>query len=125
MVVRGRLVDGVKHFQARIGTYPTAFKFTLGFAPYPGTLNVDIGSPLKIREERRLLGAAIGEPHQDLLFEACTVAGQQCFRVRPLDLRSGAGGHGDHIIEVVSAVRLRDLLQGTENDIAIEFSRRD
>lgn len=99
------------------------FERAVGEPLFPGTLNVDIQRPLRIREDFRIPGSAIGEPGQDLLFERCLVAGYRAYRIRPYQLRGGGGGHGDHILEIASAMELRPLLVGREGAVEVEFYR--
>jgi membrane protease YdiL (CAAX protease family) len=124
MKVTGRIVDGIGDFRVRMTRHADVFERAAGERLFPGTLNVDIGTPLECREDFRILGAEIGEPEQDLLFERCSVAGERAYRIRPYELRGGGGGHGDHILEIASAVELRSLLAGRENAVEIEFRRR-
>jgi CTP-dependent riboflavin kinase len=123
MKVTGRITDGVGDFRRRMTRYPHAFERVTGEQLFPGTLNVDIGYPLPVREDFRIKGADINEPGQDLLFERCTVAGYHAYRNRPYQLRGGGGGHGDHMIEIASVHELRPLLQGREDSVEIEFFR--
>ena len=124
MIVTGRLVDGLKHFRKRISTYGNEFERVVGMRLFPGTLNVQVPRAVAVHEALRLRGETIGEPDQDLLFESCIVAGQLCYRVRPFHLQTGLGGHGDHILEIVSAVALRPLLLGQEEDVMVTFPGR-
>ncbi len=121
--IRGRIKKGVGDFRSRMEKYPRVFERATGEHLYPGTLNVDIGSPLECREDFRIRGEEIGEPGQDLLFERCLVVGRKAYRIRPYRLADGGGGHGDHILEIVSAEELRPMLVGSENEVEIEFMR--
>ena len=123
MKVIGRITDGVGDFRARMTAHRAVFERVVGESLLPGTLNVDIGVPLKCREDFRIRGADIGEPGQDLLFERCLVAGYQAYRIRPYQLRGGGGGHGDHVLEIASVHELRPLLTGRENAVEVEFFR--
>ncbi len=122
MKVKGRITDGVGHFRARMTRYPDVFERATGERLFPGTLNVDIGTPLQCREDFRIRGSDIDEPEQDLLFEKCLVAGRRAYRIRPFQLRGGAGGHGDHVLEIASAHELRPLLEAYDA-VEIEFFR--
>ena len=121
--VKGRITDGVGDFRTRMTRYPDVFERATGERLFPGTLNVDIGTPLKCREDFRIRGVDIGEPGQDLLFERCVIAGRNAYRIRPYQLRGGGGGHGDHVLEIASAHELRPLFTGSEDAVEVEFSR--
>jgi CTP-dependent riboflavin kinase len=121
--VTGRITDGVGHFRVRMTRYADVFERATGERLFPGTLNVDIGTPLKCREDFRIRGSDIAEPEQDLLFERCMIAGRHAYRIRPYQLDGGGGGHGDHVLEIASAHELRPLLEGFEDAVEIEFSR--
>lgn len=123
MKVVGRITHGVGDFRARMTRYPEVFERVTGERLFPGTLNVDIGTPLTCREDFRIRGRDIGEPGQDLLFERCLIAGHRAYRIRPWQLRGGGGGHGDHVLEIACAVELRPLLAGRESAVEIEFFR--
>lgn len=124
MKVIGRIASGVGHFRVRMTAFPGEFMRAVGHDLFPGTLNVDIGRPLKCVEHFRIRGVEIGEPGQDLLFERCTIAGKRAYRIRPYQLVGGGGGHGDHILEIASAYELRPLLAGHENAVEIDFDQR-
>jgi CTP-dependent riboflavin kinase len=102
--------------------FPEVFRAAAGQHLFPGTLNIQIESPLPIQEEFKILGSEIGEPEQDLLFERCRVNGIEAFRLRPYQPATGAGGHGDHILEIVCSQELRPLLAGSST-IIVEFPR--
>ncbi len=125
MKVTGHVTNGVGDFRLRMTRYPHVFESATGERLFPGTLNVDIGIPLPIREDFRVRGVDIDEPGQDLLFERCLVAGQRAYRIRPYQPRGGGGGHGDHMLEIASAYELRPLLLGKENAVEVEFFRDD
>jgi CTP-dependent riboflavin kinase len=121
--VKGRITDGIGDFRTRMTRYADVFERATGERLFPGTLNVDIGTPLKCQEDFRIRGVDIGEPGQDLLFERCVIAGRRAYRIRPYQLRGGGGGHGDHVLEIASAHELRPLFKGSEDAVEIEFSR--
>lgn len=127
--VTGRVTDGVGDFRVRMTRYPDVFEQATGERLFPGTLNVDIGTPLRVREDFRVRGTDIGEPGQDLLFERCIIAGHKAYRIRPFQLkgsgggRRGGGGHGDHILEIACAVELRPMLAARGDTVEIEFPR--
>src|SRR5262245_53860983 len=125
MIVKGHMVHGLGHFKIRMSRYPEVFERVTGERLFPGTLNINIGSPLVCQEDFRIRGTEIGEPEQDLLFEHCTIAGLKAYRIRPYRLVGGGGGHGDHILEIASAYQLRPHLLGLENEVEIEFFRKN
>ncbi len=98
--LRGTVVSGCGDFRRRMEGFPDVFHRAMGYAPYPGTLNVDVGLPIKIKEEFRIQGVEINEPTQDLLFERCAINGIYGFRIRPFDTATGCGGHGDKVFEI-------------------------
>jgi CTP-dependent riboflavin kinase len=98
----GRIVKGNGHFSGLMTRYRDVFQSAVGQALYPGTLNVKIDTKITIKEEFRISGADIGEPDQDLLFEKCRVNGIDAYRLRPYNLQTGRGGHGDETLEIVS-----------------------
>jgi CTP-dependent riboflavin kinase len=100
--------------------YAEVFTKATGQALYAGTLNVKVAQMVPIKEHFRILGRDIGEPQQDLLFEICRVRGKWAYRVRPFHLGTGGGGHGDNVLEIVCAERLKcdDLQDGDRVDVA-------
>lgn len=124
MIVRGRVCpdgQGLKHFSKRMTEYPEVFKRATGEQLYPGTLNVNVGAPIPVKEHFRILGTEINEPEQDLLFEVCRMRDIWTYRIRPFHLLTGSGGHGDHIIEIASRDKIPDVSSGTE--VQITFFR--
>jgi hypothetical protein len=127
--LRGTVVSGFRHFTRRMTEFPEAFRKAAGEDLYPGTINIDVGKPIAIREHRRIIGSEIGEPFQDLLLEPCAINGISAWRIRPLvlDARAGLpvgeGGHGDHILEISCAVKIPDASPGSQ--IEITFFRDD
>ena len=123
MKVVGKLVEGVGDFRKRMIAHAAVFERVVGDKLYPGTLNVEVPQAIACQAHFRICGKEIGEPDQDLLFERCTIFGRPAYRIRPFQLRSGGGGHGDHILEIASAEELRPLIKGREDQIKIEFHR--
>jgi CTP-dependent riboflavin kinase len=115
--VVGRVRNGLGHFKKRMTQYPEVFRIATGENLYPGTLNVELDKSIPIKEEFRISGADIGEPDQDLLFEVCKLDNIRVFRIRPFNLTTGAGGHGDHVLEIASKHCLKDHLKLTEGSV--------
>jgi CTP-dependent riboflavin kinase len=124
MRVVGRVIEGMGAWRPRIERFPEVFRRGLGQPLFPGTLNVQIDRPLAIHHDIRIPGSLIGEPEQDMLFERCLIEGIEAFRLRPFQSASGAGGWGDHILEIVSAKQLRPLLRDL-NTVMVEFPNRE
>lgn len=120
--VQGTVEEGIGAWRPRMERFPEVFRQLTGELLFPGTLNVRIEQPLAIRAEFRIAGAEIGEPEQDMLFERCRVNGIEAFRLRPFQPATGLGGHGDHILELVSARALRPLLPESGH-VVVEFPR--
>ena len=120
-MIVGQVVVGVGHFRGRIMRFADVFERATGEKLFAGTLNVRVDRPIPIREDFRILGADIDEPEQDLLFEHCRVNGINAYRIRPLHLATGGGGHGDHVLEIASAERIPNVPEGAK--VSIEFNR--
>jgi CTP-dependent riboflavin kinase len=123
MRVIGRVVAGMGAWRPRIETFPNVFAEATGVPLFPGTLNVQLDTPLPIHAEFMISGARIEEPEQDMLFESCLVNGIISWRLRPFRPATGLGGHGDHILEIVSATQLRPCITDLER-VVIEFPKR-
>jgi len=102
IVLKGRVFQGVKHFRSRLerADFRNAFRRATGENLFKGTLNVLVGRVIPAKEHFRILGKDFGEPEQDLLVEVCRVNGLWAYRIRPYNLSSGTGGHGDHVLEI-------------------------
>jgi len=111
--------EGMKHFSRRMTQYPQVFEKATGERLYPGTLNVDVGKPFPMREHFRIRGTEINEPEQDLLFEVCRINQIWAYRIRPFQLATGEGGHGDHIFEITCTQQLPNVSPGTQVEIAL------
>ena len=102
--------------------YPDAFEGATGEKLYPGTLNLRVTEEVPPRKHFVLSGSEIGEPQQDLWFEIVRVNGIWAYRIRPFQPLSGAGGHGDTVLEIAAAMQLRPTLSQAPK-IAVELFR--
>lgn len=117
--IKGIVTSGYSHMKIRFDKYPNIFKEATGVCLQPGTINVTIDYPIKVKEDFRIKGLLIDEPHQDLLFEKCLINGYPAFRIRPYDIETGEGGHGDDTLEISSETFIPDLDIGTTVDITL------
>lgn len=117
--IQGHLVDGIGDFRKRMTKYPEIFAAAAGEPLFPGTLNIRVDFPVPPAEHFRIKGSEIGEPEQDLLFEVCRVNDVWAYRIRPWNLLTHLGGHGDHILEIAASVQLRPLLEGKPITVAL------
>jgi CTP-dependent riboflavin kinase len=115
--VSGIVCRGVGDFSRRMKNYPHIFARVLGENLVPGTVNVKIPFPIAIEEDLRISGAEIGEPNQDLIFEHCHVRGIRAYRIRPYNLRTGEGGHGDNVLEISSPEIIPNATEGRTMEI--------
>ena len=123
MQVTGRVIAGFGAWRPRIERFPDVFREGTGESLFPGTLNIQLDTPLSIQTEFVISGAKIGEPEQDMLFESCLVNGIGGWRLRPFQPATGLGGHGDHILEIVSATELRPRIADLDR-VVVEFPGR-
>ena len=122
LIVKGSVCpegQGLKHFSKRMTEYPEVFERATGGRLFPGTLNVDVGAPVPVKEHFRIRGTEINEPEQDLLFEVCRINEFWAYRIRPFHLLTGVGGHGDHILEISSRDKIPNVPPGTEVEILL------
>lgn len=119
MIVRGRVVRGCNHFQVRMTTHRDVFTKATGRELFPGTLNVKVDHQIEVREDFRIRGTEIDEAEQDLIFECCRINGIEAFRIRPLHLPTGLGGHGDDTLEIAALQRVPGVETGTEVEVEL------
>jgi CTP-dependent riboflavin kinase len=123
LVARGKVVNGCGHFRLRIANYLHVFcSATREKDLFPGTLNIQVENniPVPIREQFRIRGKdIINEPKQDLLFEVCRIYGLWAYRIRPFDLNTGGGGHGDHILEIICSQHIPNASIGSEVQVEL------
>jgi CTP-dependent riboflavin kinase len=118
-VMEGTVVGGCGHFGRRIANFPDAFRKATGEELFSGTLNVDVGRPIEVKEHFRIRGEELDEPEQDLKFEVCRINGIWAYRVRPYVLTTTEGGHGDHILEIACAQEIPNATLGSVVQIAL------
>ncbi len=118
-VVEGKVVTGCGHFKQRIANFPGAFREATGEELFRGTLNVDVGRAIEVKEHFRIRGTELNEPAQDLKFEVCRINGIWGYRVRPYVLTTGEGGHGDHILEIACGQKIPNATCGSVVQIAL------
>jgi len=117
-IVKGTICShGLGHMSRRMREYPDVFERATGEVLIKGTINVDVGEEITIKEDFRIRGSEINEPGQDLLFERCRVNGFRAYRIRPLDAM-GQGGWGDDIIEITCSEKISPNSPGTKVEIA-------
>jgi CTP-dependent riboflavin kinase len=122
IILKGRVTSaGCKHFFRRMTEYADVFEKATGERLFPGTLNVDVGQPIPVREHFRIHGKELNEP-EEFLFEVCRINGIWAYRIRPRGA-NGAGGHGDHIVEITSSKEIPNVHPGAEVELA--FFPRD
>ena len=110
---------GSGDFKKRMISFPEEFLRATGEKLFPGTLNVEIDKPLAVKEHFRMRD--VQDPEQDLLFEICRVDRVWAYRIRPFNRETGAGGHGDHILEITSSQEIPNAHEGSP--IKISFFR--
>jgi len=118
-LLTGCVVNGVGDFEKRMKKYPEVFERATGEKLYPGTLNIRVSKRIPIKEDFRILGTDIGEPEQDLLFEKCLINGIPAYRIRPYNLNTGSGGHGDDTLEITCSQKIPSVQTGSLAEITL------
>jgi hypothetical protein len=119
IVISGRVIPGFGDFRKRMTAFPTVFSQATGEKLIAGTVNVNVGVSIPVREHFRIRGADIQEPEQDLLFEICRVGPIWAYRIRPFNLTTGEGGHGDDVIEISSSQQIPNAHVGDSVTISL------
>lgn len=131
VIFKGRVISGLgegRYYTEQKG-YVDQFKETLGFVPYPGTLNVEIEQveKNKLRLLRDSKAINIGE----FKTKNRTFGGVRCFNAE-IDGLNGAivlplRSHYSNVLEFISQYHLRDKLNlndGDEVKITIYFDNK-
>lgn len=120
---RGKVFTGLREgrFYVSLKGYSRHFQATLGFVPYPGTLNLRLSSPVQI-DRRRRLGSMKGIEVPGFEDGKRTYGPVKCFRARISGKHAGAilaieRTHYDNtVLEVISPVNLRKALGLKDGD---------
>lgn len=121
----GHVRQGWKHFEKRLTRleFRKAYRKATGEDLHKGTLNVEVNSCIAVKEHFRIRGSEISESDQDLLFEICRIDGIWAYRIRPYNLCTGSGGHGDQTLEIGCSREIPNAADGSE--VKIELFRDD
>ena len=118
LVLQGMVKSGCQHFTRRFSCIPMCFERVTGEKLFPGTINVRVDHKIEINEHFRICGTDIGEPHQDLLMEVCRINGFWAYRIRPYNLETHNGGHGDNILEISCSKKLENVTPGSTVEVS-------
>ena len=125
VIIKGRVVQGCGNFEKRLTRpdFRAAYRKATGEELCKGTLNVEVNKCIPVKEHFRIQSTEYDDPvhgpKQDLLFEICQINGLWAYRIRPYVLCTGAGGWGDHIIEIGCSQEIPDVPVGKEVQIAL------
>ncbi len=121
LITKGTTQEGTGDFIRRMTEYPSVFQKAVGHKLYPGTLNINVGAPIFIKEHFRILGRDIEEP-EDFLFEICKANGVWAYRIRPYHPNTAQGGYGDHVLEIASEEKIPGV-EGYGSIVEVSFFR--
>jgi riboflavin kinase len=121
--IRGRVSQGLGEGGFYVEKYAEEFGRTLGFKPFPGTLNIEILNGVLSLHECKGIEIKPPSPSYGLVlaYPAC-LNGEKVFIIKPLLTR-----HSSQIIEIISSFKLREVL-GLKNGDVVEvrvFCRED
>ena len=119
IVLEGTVQAGSGHWNPRLTEHQHIFEKATGETLFPGTVNVNVGRIVQIREHFRVYGHEVGHS-EDFLFEICRINGIWAYRVRPLDAKGG-GGAGDNVLEITCRKRLSGVQTGAR--VKVELLR--
>jgi phosphoglycolate phosphatase/riboflavin kinase len=120
ITVTGKIVSGMKkgNFFTNLEWVQDQCQKRLGFKPYPGTLNLDIGSdPIGIFEQlRKTGGIRLVSPDPDFcsghVYPVSVMGVSGAVVVPAEDVRA----HGNHVLEVIAPVNLKEALDVADGD---------
>jgi CTP-dependent riboflavin kinase len=119
IILKGTVVAGIGDFTKRMTNFPEAFRKATGEELVKGTLNVKVAKPVEVRPHFRIRGQEIGEDGQDLLFEVCRINGIWAYRIRPFNLRTREGGHGNTVLEICCAQWIPNATVGSVVEVTL------
>jgi hypothetical protein len=112
----GSVQTGYGHFKVRINKFPEIFREATGEWLYPGTLNIKVEKPVQIQEHFSVTDPF--DPKQKLLLEVCRANGFWAYGIRPFNMETGEGGHGDDTIEIACSEKIPH-----DGRVEVEFFR--
>ena len=122
MVVRGRVVSGMREGSYYIGLkgYSAKIKERLGFEPYPGTLNVKMGTLDDVRFKEKL-GSIKGFDIEGFTEGGRTFGGLKCFHSFVEGFECAVviperSHYGMDVLELISPHNLRKKLNAKDGD---------
>ena len=121
--MRGRIVKGLGEgrFYLSLAGYRKAIKETLGFVPFPGTLNIEIDSKhMAARQQLRRMEPFVihgfkdkERVYGDLFAYRCSIDSLECAIIIPLRTH-----HGPDLIEIIWPPQHQGALGKKDGDIA-------
>jgi len=114
MMLRGRVTGGVGSLAHWMTVHADLYEARTGVRLYPGSLNVVLDYSWHVACQRlRLEPAEVGV---GLSIVPCTIEHLDAFILRTDKNDRGEGDHPPNIVEIASAVRLRDALALQDGD---------
>ncbi|HSM36060.1 MAG TPA: DUF120 domain-containing protein [Longimicrobiales bacterium] len=115
-VLDGIVSDGKKVAGRVLGRYIDQIRATVRLPSLlPNTLNVNLQFPYRLRPDFTISRHDWAH-HEDVSFEACRVGD-----VPAVIMRTSTNYHGDHVLEIMAEVNLREAL-GVETGDAVEVT---
>lgn len=114
ITIRGKVISGSREASKYVEEYKSEFKNILGVEPYPGTLNIKLD---KCMEEitSSIKPTIIPPPRQGLGF---VYAYRGFIRgIKVLVVKPELTKHDCRVVELVSTVKLREVLNLADGDI--------
>lgn len=115
---RGRVVRGLGEGGHYVIIYSSSFRRALGYAPFPGTLNISLPAPLDLSMCRGVLVEPPADGYREVYAYSARIKGISVHVIRPL-----ANKHSNNVLEVISPFNIREKLglrDGDDVEIEIE-----
>jgi len=121
-VLRGKFESGTGNFAQWILTLNVHYERKTGLKLFPGTLNVRLSEPYTIPKGCLRLEAREYDDSVDVNIVPCRLLGQRAFILRTDTHELGTGSHPQTVVEIASAVKLRDAYGLSDgDDVSIEI----
>ena len=110
MNITGTIIDGLGEGAAYVKRYHAGLKASLGFDPYPGTLNIKVSSVPEFRFSREVPSPGKG------LFAVSAVPACISDSIEGAIIRPKKTSHGSNIMEVIAPIHIKTALQVKAGD---------